>query len=203
VSNIAVERAFPLSVLPGGTVLLEVENQPLFVAYKREGLRMVTMGFALRDSNLPLTVSFPILITNVMQWLTSRQDRERDQLVAGEPLRWYIPSSLGLTEVTVADPQGVTVTKTLSNNFLAFDGTAMTGVYTIQGNNYLQRFAVNLFNESESNIKPVFFSTANKPLRSSRASWHQEDVEIWQHLLFAALLLLVTEWLYYCRKVSV
>ncbi len=72
--NITVEEAFPLKIRSSETVLIEAKGEPLLAASENGSFRMVRMGFDFRSSNLPLTISFPVLVSNAVTWLGSRTD---------------------------------------------------------------------------------------------------------------------------------
>jgi Ca-activated chloride channel homolog len=72
--NIIVEEAFPLKIQPSETVLIEWKGKPLLAASENGAFRIVRMGFDIRSSNMPLTISFPVLVSNIVNWLGSRAD---------------------------------------------------------------------------------------------------------------------------------
>jgi Ca-activated chloride channel homolog len=72
--NVAIEEAAPLKIRSSETVLIEAQGKPLMAASETGPFRMVRMGFDIRSSNLPLTLSFPVLISNIVNWLGSRPD---------------------------------------------------------------------------------------------------------------------------------
>jgi hypothetical protein len=72
--NIAIEEAWPLKIQPSETVLIEKKGEPLMASSENGGYRALRMGFDIRSSNLPLTVSFPVLLSNAIDWLGSQPD---------------------------------------------------------------------------------------------------------------------------------
>jgi Ca-activated chloride channel homolog len=72
--NVVVEEALPLKIGSSETVLIEEGGKPLMAASETGPFRMLRLGFDVRSSNLPLTLSFPILISNIVDWLGSRTD---------------------------------------------------------------------------------------------------------------------------------
>ncbi len=66
-SSVRIDRALALAP-EGGRVLAE-GAVPLVWAYDGGGVRIVILGFALEDSDLPLHVAFPILVQNSLAWL--------------------------------------------------------------------------------------------------------------------------------------
>jgi Ca-activated chloride channel homolog len=72
--NIIIEESFPLTIRPSETVLIEWKGKALLTASESGACRTVRMGFDIRSSNLPLTISFPVLVSNIVNWLESRAD---------------------------------------------------------------------------------------------------------------------------------
>jgi Ca-activated chloride channel homolog len=82
--NITIEEALPLKIGPSETVLIESKGKPLMAASEAGRFRMVRLGFDVRSSNLPLTLSFPVLISNAVNWLGSRTDESVSQSIEQE-----------------------------------------------------------------------------------------------------------------------
>jgi hypothetical protein len=72
--NIIVEEAFPLKIQPSETALIEWKGKPLLAASENGAFRKVRLGFDIRSSNMPLTISFPVFVSNIVHWLGSRAD---------------------------------------------------------------------------------------------------------------------------------
>ena len=72
--GIQIERASVLDVPASGEILVESRGLPLLVAVDDGDARTVTLAFDVRSSNLPLSPSFPILVANVIDWLTPRHE---------------------------------------------------------------------------------------------------------------------------------
>lgn len=78
--NVIIEDAQPLEIRASETVLIEVKGKPLMAASEADRFRVARLGFDVRRSNLPLTLSFPILISNTVNWLGSRTDESVSQV---------------------------------------------------------------------------------------------------------------------------
>jgi len=64
-----LDRAIPLTVQPGETVLVDSASGPLAVAGETDGVRRVRFGFRADASTLPLEPAFPLLVRNSLRWL--------------------------------------------------------------------------------------------------------------------------------------
>jgi Ca-activated chloride channel homolog len=78
--NVVIEEALPLKIRSSESILIEEKGKPLMAASEAGRFRMVRLGFDVRSSNLPLNLSFPILISNIVNWLGSRSDESVAQL---------------------------------------------------------------------------------------------------------------------------
>lgn len=78
-AELIVTRGRVVPALAGDAVLLQAPAGPLAVAGTREGRRRVLIGFDPRESTLPLSGSWPVLLRNALLWL------------AGEPAPLLLP----------------------------------------------------------------------------------------------------------------
>ena len=198
-AKVVVEEALPLQIPSSGSALIEGNGKPLLMASEMGAFRNVTLGFDIHSSNLPLTLSFPILISNIVNWLSSETGDPGNQLLAGDLLRRRLPFAESGNSAAVTDPKGVVTRVSLVNGILSFAGTEKTGIYSVENGKTAEQFAVNLFSEQESNIKPVFIPTSGKVHSSAQPALSSAGREIWRVLLFVALALLMLEWLHYHR----
>jgi Ca-activated chloride channel family protein len=197
--NIAIAEALSLQVSPSESVLIEGEGRPLLTAAETGAFRNVTVGFDMRSSNLPLTLSFPVLISNAVNWLSSQTDNPGDQISSGAPLRRRLPGLDRVKDVTITSPDGVVSRPSFVNGILSFMGTEMTGIYTIGYGKETEKFAVNLSNARESSIKPALKPSISAMRFSEQPALTRAGRQIWRVLLLVALAILVLEWLHYHR----
>jgi hypothetical protein len=186
-------------------VVVEGDGGPLLVAGERDGRRIVVLAFALQESDLPLQVAFPLLVSNIIGYLAPGSGVESSQLSPGQPLVVAIDPSATSARVTL--PDGRTTEAEIRSGQAVLADTSELGVYLIEqlsGNSVItqQRFAVNLFAPDESRIAP------RPDLGVAQASGLQQAVtreqvgrqEFWRWLAAAALAVLVIEWLVYQRN---
>jgi Ca-activated chloride channel family protein len=165
----------------------------------------VVLAFALQDSDLPLQVAFPLLISNIIGYLAPGSGLEASQITPGQPLIVAVDPSA--TAVRVVRPDGRVEAAQIQDGQAIYAGAGMPGPYLVEqvrGDQVIEqrRFAVNLFDPDESNIAPA------SELRVSQVSGLQQAVtreqvgrqEIWRWLAAAALLVVVVEWLVYQRN---
>jgi hypothetical protein len=63
---------------PWADSIADATSGPMIAAGEHNGVRIVSVAFDLSDSNWPLRVSFPIFLTNAVDWLTTPPSRPGD-----------------------------------------------------------------------------------------------------------------------------
>lgn len=66
-----------------GEAIIKLGDTPIVYAGKEGGLPRLSFGFLLQDSDLPLSSEFPVLVNNVMQWMTSGKGSGLGRYMAG------------------------------------------------------------------------------------------------------------------------
>jgi Ca-activated chloride channel homolog len=217
-SDISVLKATRLVAGSWAHAVIESDGTPLLVAGEREGRRILVMAFDLHQTDLPLQVAFPLLLSNLINFLAPGSGAEAAFLSPGQPLVRQI--SPDITEARVIRPDGNEIRTSdgllgvqektslrIQNNQLVYADTEMLGVYTVeeyQGNELQarHRYAVNLFNPNESRVQPqpnLAIEQASG-LQSAETSPREGKQEIWRWLAFLALLVLIVEWVVYHKN---
>lgn len=173
--------------------LLEARNQGLIYAYEKEGLRAVLINFDLKQSDLPFRVAFPVLMTNCFRWLQPHQFSFAPQQVkAGEPFPLYLRPAT--QSVSIGLPSGKWVRQPVPSNPFPFRHTEKLGVYTVLEKEKRTYFAVNLFDESESDIRVDPSGWGKQPDRPGAGKETAPTaVQTWFLVLLGAVVLLVLE----------
>jgi Ca-activated chloride channel family protein len=182
-------------------VLIESDSNPLVLAGTTNGQRIAVLTFDLRESDLPLQIAYPILFSNLINYLAppSAFDSSRS-LQAGESLS-IVPST-DVTQVVIASPSNQTFT--LAAGQTLFSQTNELGYYAVnfvsKESTKVEYFAVNLFDQSESDLRPretlQIGSTSVAPTASQQVGLQ----ELWKWLAGITLLLLMIEWQVFHRK---
>jgi hypothetical protein len=193
-------RAQPLG---WGHEIAVAESGSLIVAGEKNKMRALFVGFDLDHSRFPLTVAFPIFISNSVRWLgTGGDDSERSQVHTSDPITIPAPSDAG--KLTITRPDGskreVAVDERGGATFAEAD---LIGLYTATGKNFSYPFAANLSSASESDITPHRSLTilANP----TPASGHRvvDNRDLIPLIAFIALVILCIEWWAFHRRVYV
>jgi len=207
----------PLSVPPGGAVLIDTGAGPMMAVAPRERFEDAVLGFEIVGetdgagevqryfgTSWPTRPSFAAFMLNVFDYLAgSRGTIEAGNLRPGKPLALDIGPSRA--KIRVRTPKGETVK--LSGGSLdkpVFSDTGELGIYEVQVNREaVQRFAVNLFDQAESAICP----DPNQGIKigyvevKGESGWEAGIREIWKVLLLLGVAVLLFEWYMYNRRV--
>jgi len=198
----------------GTDELILAAGLPLALAYEEGFLRVVFIGFDLLKSDLPVRVAFPVLIGNILKWLFPGNLTDPSaQVSAGETYSIFIPERQGgkdLAEIIIKRPDGKTETLPASQNPQPFENTSAVGFYTVTGDGFQRRFAVNLLSGSESDISPRSHSVAADAGSSEVETVPGGEAEtstgdrikmpVWQYAAMCALLVILAEWYIWLRR---
>jgi Mg-chelatase subunit ChlD len=175
-----------------GIVLARAQENPLVYAWEKDKLRVLFLGFDLMASDLPLRVAFPVLLHNALGWLQpQRLEFPGQSAQAGTPFALQLPVTDDTLEIV--RPSGNKQKFTVASRPLLFADTLQTGLYTFKSASREGRFAINLFDEAESQIVPrVNLSTAVNNL-PERTRVDESGLSLWPALLAAVVILLGLE----------
>lgn len=177
-----------------GQVLARSAETPLLFAWDKGRVRLLFIGFDLLASDLPLRVAFPILIHNALEWLQPTQvEFPARTAQAGSP--FAVPLSPGDDEVEITTPSGKKETLKAIRHPLAFTDTFETGIYRYKSASREGRFAVNLLDETESQIaarwKAPPASAGSAPVNATPIV--ESSLFLWPVLLSIGLVFLALE----------
>lgn len=210
-SEVSVLKA--ARIVPGtwARVVVDSDGSPLLVAGERDGRRIVVLAFDLHQSDLPLQVAFPLLLSNLVGYLSPGSGAEAAQLAPGQPLALQVDPSI--TEFILTRPDGTQIRSNTDDSLRVQSGqvvyadTDMLGVYTLDeykdgALEARQRYTVNLFAPGESNVGPQqdLAVTQSSGISSTITRDRVGRQEFWRWLAALALFVLIVEWLVYQRN---
>ncbi len=188
--------------------LIKADGGPLLLAGQQNGRQVAILTFDLHNSDLPLQITWPILMANLLDWFTPRAAISvPGGLQVGQSLSIQAP--LDATNIRFTLPDGSTSDLPVNRPTLAFAGTTMPGIYSADiqdgSGKTLQssQFAVNLFSPTESNIAPR--SSLSLSGNTITPATHEEvgQREFWPWAALLALIVLLIEWFVYQRRLQV
>jgi hypothetical protein len=210
----------------GGKILIDSTKGPLLAIAPRDSYEDAVLGFEIVgrnaagevevNTNWPTKLSFPNFCLNVVQYLAvGAADIDMQSHAPGSTVELDVPQRD--QRLTVLLPDGATRSLAPPEaGKLAFHETDQLGVYDVMaGDELAARFAVNLFDREESDVRLRARQDGPDGLQTVQAlTIGYEDVaaesaaspmrkELWTALLLAALAVLVLEWYIYNRRVYV
>lgn len=181
----AASYTLPPEVAP----LMSGENGTFAFAGEARGLRLVSFGFDLTSSNLPLQPALPLLVEHAIDWLTrgSYPLRSRSH-PAGETVSLELSPG---ERATLVRPDGGSSTMEIDGLSYPFTATREAGIYTVRQEDREHSFAINLLSPIESDL-------SRRIERAERSAPRAAPIvsparPIWRLLAVAALLLAVGE----------
>ena len=163
-------------------------------AFEENGLRVVQFGFDFTRSDLPFKVAFPVLMSNIFNWLNPHKlGFSILQTRPGEPFDIYLKPQTDF--IYTRAPYEKWQKHPVKINPFRYENTGHVGVYTIAENGKERYFTVNLADKFESDINSK--SLKDKPDQSESPSISQTvsaQQPLWMLFILMGLALLLTEW---------
>ncbi|MDD2921293.1 MAG: hypothetical protein PHQ36_03320, partial [Anaerolineales bacterium] len=184
------------------TVLIASDANPLVFAGEKGGRRVAALSFDLRESDLPLQVAYPILFSNLVNYLAPPSAFDSSQsLQVGE--RLLIAPQMDARQIIIASPSNQVYTLAPGQN--VFSQTNELGFYAVnfvgENSNRAEYFTVNLFDALESDVRPrAELRLGAQNIIAPAASKQTGLLELWKWLAGFALLILMLEWQAFHRK---
>ncbi len=187
--HVSSARAYTLPA--DADVLVETATGPLLWTVERPGQRVACMAFALRDSDLPLRLAFPILTANLMGWLMPQLSTE-PALSLPSGLPWSPPFPAAATAATLITPDNRRLSLTLDAPQTAETAAGLYRIETATPAGTVTSYAaLSLLDAVETDLRPreVRVGESIVPPADAVPGWR--DLSRWG--VAAALLLLLLE----------
>jgi hypothetical protein len=190
--------------------LAETDSGTVIAEGEHAGSRMVSVAFSLSDSDWPLRVSFPIFLTNTVDWLTagSGLGPNSPDTPAGAAASITVPAGMSNVTVTAPDGHSTLIATPNEGGTVVFDATDKVGIYRIQGaNGFDHPLAVNLLSTSESGLAPQPHDKLDRvgvAPSTTGGGPHLRRIrnDLWPLAAALALVFLTLEWLIYHRRLG-
>jgi Ca-activated chloride channel family protein len=200
-SNVHILEAEAVQTPEWAEVLVESDTGPLVFAGETNGQRIAALTFDLKESDLPLQIAYPILFSNLINYLAPPNAFDSTQsLRPGESLS-ILPQT-DVDRIVIASPSNQTYT--LPPDQTTFTQTRELGYYAVNfisaDSSSVEYFAVNLFDEHESNIQPRDAIQIGRVEVTPTISQQVGQRELWPWLAALALIVLMIEWQVFHRR---
>ncbi len=220
-SDVLIAEAVSLETPETAGVLLDADTGPLLAIAPRAGYEDAVLAVPLVDeiqgpdgkpqrvvgTNWPIRSSFPVFMFNVVDYLGRNDDGTGGVggYRPGESVVLECDEDDESIRVRVPGGEVVRVRRSRPGEF-NFVRTDRTGIYRAEcGKQQVKRFAVNLFDATESDIptQPDGTIKIGYVEVAAETGWEPVRLEIWKPLLLAGLVVLLAEWYIYRRRVGV
>jgi Ca-activated chloride channel family protein len=205
IRDLTVSSASKLELPRWAKPLITATDGTALLAAGQDGDRRVVMvPFDLRQSNLPLSPAFPILMSNIVSYLSPPGVVQAPSVDTG------LPESLvplpQVETVRVTGPGDQVVDFKVGSGPITYATTDVPGLYRVQqlvsnGQQTVDEdlFAANLVNREESDIRPRLTGLGSSDDGAGRMTILRK--ELWALVAAIALPLLLFEWFWFHRKV--
>lgn len=184
--------------------LVTLDNAPLVLAGEIDGRQVAIFTFDIHDSNLPLQITWPVLMSNLLSWF-SPQDvvSAPNGLSVGDSL--VIRPPLTAESLQISQPDGTQRNIPIDRQSIIYAETDTSGIYTLDviddgAVTQSQPFAVNLFDSGESSIAPQPSITLGSVTITPGEREEVGQFEFWPIAALLALLILLIEWYVYHQR---
>lgn len=202
--DVQIQRAKKFKLPAASQVLAESRETPLISVYSSDNRNIVLWSFNIFESNFPLRVAFPILVSNALDWLLQNAPSSEGAVNAtGQVLQIEAPQ--GLKRADITDPEKVTWELTPNaGGRLLFDRTSRAGFYKSELDGKPgPEFGVSLIDAKESDIAPRPSLELGSTTIAAAKTNAKANKEIWKWFAAAALAFVVLEWVIYHRRIWV
>ena len=151
ISGLIVEEGATLRADPSLQPVIESARTGLMYIFEENALRVVLIGFDFTRSDLPLKIAFPVMMSNIFNWLNPHKlEFSTFQIQAGETFEIYFNPQTD--SIYTRAPHEKWDKHPVKMNPFKYRNTGNVGIYTIAENGKERYFTVNLSDESESDI---------------------------------------------------
>jgi Ca-activated chloride channel homolog len=208
-SDVNVVEAKTLKGQEGDKVVGASFRGPLLLAGRRAGYKFVALGFDVAASDLPLRISWPLLVLNVINDFVEEDASYLSSFSTGTV--WRVPAPSQLESIRLEGPSVDKRIPVDEGRAVVFGDKA--GFYSLMSDEldpvtavptFKAEFAANLSDPEESAIEPKSELVVGGK-RAGEVAGFQIGVrrELWIYLLLAVLGISAIEWLTFHRRVTV
>ncbi len=198
-SGLILEEGAKLQADDRLTPVIASTRTGLMYEFEKNALRVVLLGFDIFKSDLPLKVAYPVMMSNIFNWLNPHKlEFSTFQIQAGETFDIYSKPQTDI--LFTRAPNEKWEKHQVKMNPLKYQNTGTVGVYTIAENGKERYFTVNLANESESDITSM--SPTDAPDQSDIPPISEKvftDQPIWMLFILISWVVLIFEWYAWLR----
>lgn len=179
-----------------GTRALSKTREGVLVAERTSPKRQIYFAFDLLNGDFPLSVSFPVLLGNLVDLAVGEESSGLSQITTGQMVGLVARES---TPLPIVDPAGAQSTVAPLNGRYVLRNFTQTGVYKVGTGAESKTFLVNLISERESKIAPeAEIDLSGGKTAGTRVLERFSD--LWKPLVALMLAILCLEWFVFMRR---
>lgn len=164
------------------------------------GRRIAVLGFDLHNSDLALHAEFPILISNLMDYMMVNSMVSEEEYVTGDKISFN--GNLNGSALTITAPDGATTSLEAAVATSAYTDTDNAGVYTVaqtvNGEEKVEHFVVGFPVSQESHEDSTMTEETETKGEDARSLSGGRDLR--NILIVLLLVVLAVEWVIYIRQ---
>ena len=211
--NFDAASVFAIDKAKGEAALALAVRDPIAVARRDQGRKLVGFGWSLGGTDLVLRVAFPLLLVNSLDWFAGDDSDLMTTYPTGQRLRIPLDVPRDVRAVTVVDPAGrqdqapvvdgaaVLVARGVGvHQIIAYPPSAPPGTAPLASLDV----ATNLVSATESQIKPApDLALAGRTLEAPPTFAVSARRDLWLYVVLLAVALICVEWITYHRRITV
>jgi hypothetical protein len=203
--NIMMLRAASLALpkTPGWNWQAPIRSfdHPLMITGDRLGAhpprRVAALAIDVTDSDLPLRVAFPLMMSNTIHWLAGEQTADMPGALAGAMLTLDANETISPEPEFPGAPPSATKPAAARSGFFQ---PLRNGFYRVNRPDGPHWLAVNTFDPAESDLRAPDALSGESPGLAFAPLTNLASWPIWQYLAIAAFALFACEWWLFHRR---
>ena len=199
-----------------------ISKEAVYAQIQRPSGRCLVLSVDLDKSDLAFRTTFPIMVTNALNWFVESSGGFRESSVTGDLVSWSMETEnlAGKSLILQAPDESESTIATFAANSSAANSDSLTigpfessGIWALGKQEpptamkasdkptieLMTNFAVNVANERETDLRPAEAILDKSTKTTSLAGWFGRP--IWYYLILTAAFLFVAEWLLHQRRV--
>ncbi len=201
--DVVLSRPGRLALPDGAEVLATGRAGPILAEVPGEaGVRHVVASFDVLNTNWPLYVSFPVFLSNAVQTLGLGGLADEAGVAYRTGQVAVVPVAGDVERVRYRGP--VAIDQPVRGREATLDAFSRVGVYTTDDAVPVpfDRLPVNLLDPVESDLRPASVLEVGSVAAEGEARTAAIRREVWPWFAWAALAVLLVEWLVYTRRMN-
>ena len=199
-----------------------ISKEAVYAQLQRVGGKCLVLSVDLDKSDLAFRTTFPIMVTNALNWFVESSGDLRESSATGDLVSWstateelkgkslilQTPAESESTIATFSADEDAEISDTLTIGPFESSGVWALGKQDMPtamkasdqpATELITNFAVNIASERETDLRPNEIIADNSTETTSLSGWFGKPV--WYYLILTAAVLFVVEWLLHQRRV--